>query len=106
MTMQLGGMALKDGVLLQSDGYWAAAVREEGGGIRVVSGSKVRLPGRESLRHVPVVRGVVRMGVAMAVLPALRRATGTRVLPLVDPKLLGATGARAAVTVALRATRL
>lgn len=106
MTMQLGGMALKDGVLLQSDGYWAAAVQEEGGGVRVVSGGKVRLPGREALRRVPVVRGVVRLGEAMAVLPAVRRATGTPVLPQEDPKLLAATAASAAVTVALRATRL
>ncbi len=104
--MQLGGMALRDGVLLQSDGHWAAAVREEGGAIRVVSGGKVRLPGREALRRVPVARGVVRLGEALAVLPAVRRATGTPVLPQEDPKLLAATAASAAVAVALRATRL
>ena len=52
--MQLGGMALRDGVLLQSDGYWAAAVREEDGGVKVVSGAKPQLPARETLRQVPV----------------------------------------------------
>lgn len=101
--MQLGGMALRDGVLLQSDGHWAAAVREEDGGIRVVSGAKPRLPGREALRHVPVVRGVVRLGEALAVLPSVRRATGAPVLPQEDPRLLAATAASAAATVALRA---
>ena len=64
--MQLGGMALRDGVLLQSDGYWAAAVREEDGGVKVVSGAKPQLPARETLRQVPVVRGLVRLGEAMA----------------------------------------
>jgi uncharacterized protein YqhQ len=104
MTMQLGGMALRDGVLLQSDGYWAAAVREESGGIKVVSGAKVRLPGRETLRRVPVVRGVVRLGEALVVLPSVRRATGTPILPQEDPRLLAATAASAAATVALRAS--
>jgi uncharacterized protein YqhQ len=105
MTMQLGGMALRDGVLLQSDGYWAAAVRDEGGGLSVVSGAKVRLPGRDALGRVPVVRGVVRLGEAMAVLPAVRRATGRPVLPQEDPRLLAATAVSAVATVALRASR-
>lgn len=101
--MQLGGMALRDGVLLQSDGFWAAAVRQAGGGVKVVSGPKVQLPAREALRRVPVVRGLVRLGEALAVLPAVRRATGTPVLPQEDPRLLAATAASAAATLALRA---
>jgi uncharacterized protein YqhQ len=105
MTMQLGGMALRDGVLLQSDGYWAAAVREEDGGVKVVSGAKPQLPARETLRQVPVVRGLVRLGEAMAVLPAVRRKTGRPVLPQEDPRMFAATAASAAVTVALRASR-
>jgi uncharacterized protein YqhQ len=105
MTMQLGGMALRDGVLLQSDGHWAAALRAEDGGIKVVSGHKVRMPARETLQQVPVVRGLVRLGEALAVLPAVRRATGAPVLPQEDPRLLAATAASAAVTVALRASR-
>jgi uncharacterized protein YqhQ len=103
--MQLGGMALRDGVLLQSDGYWAAAVREEDGGVKVVSGAKVMVPARESLRRVPVVRGIVRLGEALAVLPAVRRKTGTPVLPQEDPKLLAATAASAVATLALRSAR-
>jgi uncharacterized protein YqhQ len=105
MTMQLGGMALRDGVLLQSDGHWAAAVREDDGGVRVVSGAKPRLPARDALRQVPVVRGLVRLGEAVAVLPAVRRATGRPVLPQEDPRMLAATAASAVATVALRASR-
>jgi uncharacterized protein YqhQ len=104
MTMQLGGMALRDGVLLQSEGYWAAAVRQEDGEVKVVSGAKVRLPARETLRRVPVVRGVVRLGEALAILPAVRAKTGGPVLPQEDPKLLAATAASAAATLALRST--
>ena len=103
--MQLGGMALRDGVLLQSDGYWAAAVREEDGGVKVVSGPKVQLPARDSLRRVPVVRGIVRLGEALAVLPAVRRRTGAPVLPQEDPRLLAATAASAVATLVLRSAR-
>ncbi|NLE22094.1 MAG: DUF1385 domain-containing protein [Actinobacteria bacterium] len=102
--MQLGGMALRDGVLLQSDAHWAAAVRDEGGGVKVVSGAKVRVPGRDTLRRLPVVRGVLRLGEALAVLPSVRRATGAPVLPQEDPRLLAATAASAVVTVALRSS--
>ena len=102
--MQLGGMALRDGVLLQSDGHWAAAVRQPDGGVKVVSGPKIQLPAGEALRRVPVVRGLVRLGEALAVLPAVRRATGTPVLPQEDPRLLAATAASAAASLALRVT--
>jgi uncharacterized protein YqhQ len=102
--MQLGGMALRDGVLLQSDGHWAAAVRRGDGGVKVVSGPKVQLPARQTLRRVPVLRGLVRLGEALAVLPAVRRAAGTPVLPQEDPRLLAATAASAVATMALRAS--
>jgi uncharacterized protein YqhQ len=103
--MQLGGMALRDGVLLQSDGFWAAAVRQPDGGVKVVSGHKVQLPARDTLQRVPVVRGLVRLGESLAVLPAVRRETGGPVLPQEDPRLLAATAASAVATVALRASK-
>ncbi len=100
--LQLGGMALRDGVLLQSPRFWAAAVRNEGGGITVSSGRKPRIPGRTALQGVPMARGLLRLGESLAVLPAVRRATGAPVLPQEDPRLLAATAGSAAVTVALR----
>jgi uncharacterized protein YqhQ len=105
-NVTIGGMALRDGVLLQSETYWAAAVREPGGGVKVSSGKKARLPGREGLQQVPVLRGLVKLGEAVSVLPAVRRATGGPVLPQEDPRLLAATAASAVVTVALRSTKL
>ena len=103
--MQLGGMALRDGVLLQSEKYWAAAVRRPGGDITVRSGHKVMMPGRDTLHRVPVVRGVVRLGESLAVLPAVRRATGGPVLPQEDPRLIAAAAVSAGATVALRMTK-
>jgi uncharacterized protein YqhQ len=100
--LQLGGMALRDGVLLQSPRAWAAAVRDDAGEIRVSSGRKAQVPGREALQRVPLARGVLRLGEALAVLPAVRRATGRPVLPQEDPRLLAASVGGAAATVALR----
>jgi uncharacterized protein YqhQ len=98
-------MALRDGVLLQSERHWAAAVRQPDGGVKVSSGVKTLVPARAGLQHVPVVRGLVRLGESLAVLPAVRRATGAPVLPQEDPRLLAATAASAAATLALRASR-
>jgi uncharacterized protein YqhQ len=103
--VQLGGMALRDGVLLQSERFWAAAVRSPDGGVRVSSAAKTRLPGRKSLQRLPVMRGLLRLGEAVAILPAVRRATGGPVLPQEDPRMLAATAASAAATMVLRSTR-
>lgn len=100
--MQLGGMALRDGVLFQGPRFWAAAVRGDDGGITVASGRKPRIPGREALNAVPLARGLVRLTESLAVLPSVRRATGAPVLPQEDPRLLAATVGSAAATVGLR----
>jgi uncharacterized protein YqhQ len=98
----LGGMALRDGVLLQSELHWAAAVRLPDGTLRVRSGRRSHLPGSRALARVPVARGVVRLGEAAGVLPRLRREMGLPVLPQEDPRLLAATAGSAAATLLLR----
>ncbi len=45
---RMGGIALKNGLALVSDDYWAAAVRETDGSISVASGRKTRLPSGRS----------------------------------------------------------
>ena len=40
---RMGGIALRNGVVLVSERHWAAAVRDAGGGISVASGRKPRL---------------------------------------------------------------
>jgi len=100
--VQLGGMALRDGVLLQSERFWAAAVRRPDGGVESASGRRPLLPARDALLRVPVVRGLVRLGESLSVLPAVRRELRAPVLPQEEPRLLAATAASAAAGVALR----
>jgi len=97
-------MALRNGVLLQSERFWAAAVRS-GGGVNVTSGEKPRIRARDRLQRVPLLRGLLRLGESLAVLPAVRRSTGGPVLPQEDPRLLAATAASAVATLALRSSR-
>jgi uncharacterized protein YqhQ len=101
--VNIGGMALRDGVLLQSERYWAAAVRRKDG-VHVTSGEKAQIPGRESMQQVPVLRGLLKLGEAFAVLPAVRRSTGGPVLPQEEPRILAASLLSAAGMYAVRHT--
>jgi uncharacterized protein YqhQ len=94
-------MALRDGVLLQSERFWAAAVRRPDG-VHVSSGERVLMPGHRAALRLPVLRGLVRLGESLAVLPAVRRATGGPVLPQEEPRLLAATVVSAAGTYVVR----
>ena len=42
---RMGGIALKNGLVLVTERHWAAAIRETDGSISTASGDKVRLPG-------------------------------------------------------------
>jgi hypothetical protein len=42
---RMGGIALKNGLILLTERFWAAAIREADGRISVASGKKTRLPG-------------------------------------------------------------
>ncbi len=70
---RLGGMALANGLLVHGPTHWAAAVRREDGEIVVASGAKPRFA-IPVVGGLPVIRGILRIGEAMAVLPAMRRA--------------------------------
>ena len=71
---RLGGMALANGLLVHGPTHWAAAVRAADGQVTVASGRKPRFA-RGPLANVPVVRGVLRMAEAIAVVPVARRGT-------------------------------
>ena len=73
--LRLGGMALRNGLLVHGPTHWAAAVRTDSGELKVASGRKPDLGGRASER-LPGIRGIVKLAEAMAVIPrrsALRR---------------------------------
>ncbi len=85
--LRLGGMALRNGLLVHGPTHWAAAVRRRDGTIATASGRKPRVRGVEKLAGV---RGVVRLGEAMVVIPLVKRALPEARLPFQDVKVVGA----------------
>jgi uncharacterized protein YqhQ len=98
--LRLGGMALRNGLLVHGPTHWAAAVRRDDGTIGVASGPKPRATG--SLATMPGVRGVVRIGEAMAVIPLVKRALPEARLPWQDATVAGAVAVAAVGGTALR----
>jgi uncharacterized protein YqhQ len=99
--LRLGGMALRNGLLVHGPTHWAAAVRDESGEIKVASGRKPDL-GAKAAEGVPGVRGIVKLAEAMAVIPLVKRALPEARLPMQDVKTLGAMGAAALGGTAIR----
>jgi uncharacterized protein YqhQ len=101
--LRLGGMALRNGLLVHGPTHWAAAVRDAGGELRVASGRKPRIHGFDG---VPGLRGVVRLSEAMAVIPLVKRALPQARLPFQDARVAAmAAGAAAAGTLMRRHAR-
>ena len=100
--LTLGGMALRDGVLLLSRDNWAAAVRLPDGSIDVRSGARSRRPGQGAFDRVPVLRGLGRIAEMTVTLPAMRRELGRPVLPQEEPAVLWAAVASATASLLLR----
>ena len=71
VKLRLGGMALRNGLLVHGPSHWAVAVRTREGDIKVASGDKPRLKGM--LSELPWVRGVARLGEAFALIPLVKR---------------------------------
>lgn len=99
--LRLGGMALRNGLLVHGPTHWAAAVRRDDGTIEAASGRKPRIKGVEKIAGV---RGVVRLGEAMLVIPLVKRALPAAKLPFQDAKVLAAMLAAAASGRLLRLT--
>jgi uncharacterized protein YqhQ len=92
--LRLGGMALRNGLLVHGPTHWAAAVRTDDGEIRVASGRKPRVAGPVTER-LPGVRGVLKLAEAVSVIPLVKRSLPEAKLPMQDPGTLGAMGAAA-----------
>jgi uncharacterized protein YqhQ len=99
--LRLGGMALRNGLLVHGPTHWAAAVRTREGAIKVASGRKPALGGEARL---PGVRGIAKLAEAFAVIPLVKRALPEARLPMQDPKTLGTMAAAAAAGHGLRST--
>ena len=98
--LRLGGMALRNGLLVHGPEHWAAAVRRDDGTIGVASGPKPTLRGR--LGAVPGARGVLRLTEAVVVIPLAQRGLPEAQLPFQDASVAAAMGAAMAGGTLLR----
>jgi uncharacterized protein YqhQ len=99
--LRLGGMALRNGLLIHGPTHWAAAVRDREGKIEVGSERKPELA-PELVTKIPGLRGPVKLAEAMLVLPLARRRLPAARLPFEDGRVLAAVGATLLATSILR----
>jgi uncharacterized protein YqhQ len=99
--IRLGGMALRNGLLIHGPTHWAAAVRDGEGEIQVASEPKPTLAPRIAGR-VPLLRGPIRLAEAMAVVPIVRRRMPAARLPFEDWRVIAAIGATLAASGLMR----
>jgi uncharacterized protein YqhQ len=90
--MRLGGMALRNGLLIHGPTSWAVAARAGDGGIEVASGPKPTLA-RGRLATTPMLRGPLRLAEAMAVVPLARMRLASARLPFEDRAVVGVVAA-------------
>jgi hypothetical protein len=90
--LRLGGMALRNGLLVHGPTHWAAAVRTPAGEVKVASGPKPQL-GAGLVEAVPGLRGIAKLAEAMAVIPLVKKALPEAKLPMQDARTLAAMGA-------------
>ena len=99
--LRLGGMALRNGLLIHGPTHWAAAARRDDGSLEVASGRKPELaPGLAA--RLPGLRGPLKLAEAMAVLPLVRRRLPAARLPFEDRGVLATIGATLLATTLLR----
>jgi uncharacterized protein YqhQ len=100
--IRLGGMALRNGLLVHGPRYWVVGLRDRDGKIEVASGRKPRLEG--AFAELPGVRGVARLAEAFALLPLVKRRVPAVQLPFEDLKVAAAMVASSAIAAAVRRT--
>jgi uncharacterized protein YqhQ len=99
--LRLGGMALRNGLLIHGPTHWAAAVRGADGAVQVASAPKPELaPGLAA--RLPGLRGPLKLAEALAVLPLVRHRLPAARLPFEDRRVLVAIGTTLFATAALR----
>jgi uncharacterized protein YqhQ len=99
--LRLGGMALRNGLLIHGPTHWAAAVRDRDGQIQIASERKPELAPKLVAR-IPGLRGPLKLAEAMAVLPLARRRLPAARLPFENWKVIAAAGTTLAATGLLR----
>jgi uncharacterized protein YqhQ len=101
--LRLGGMALRNGLLIHGPSSWAIAARGPEGRIAVASGPKPTLA-RGRLGSIPLLRGPLRLAEAVWVIPLARTRLSSARLPFEDRSVIAATAASTLASAALRRT--
>jgi uncharacterized protein YqhQ len=98
--IRLGGMALRNGLLVHGPGHWAVGVRSRDGEVRVFSGNKPHYEG--PLTRIPGVRGIIRLGEAFALLPLIKKTAPQIKLPFEDLRVIAAMFASSMLAALIR----
>src|SRR4051812_43000303 len=102
--LRLGGMALRNRLLIHGPTHWSVAVRDRDGAIQVASARKPELAPKLVARQ-PGLRGPLKLAEAMAVLPLARWRLRAARLPFENWRVIAASAATLAVTGLLRKRR-
>ncbi len=102
--LRLGGMALRNGLLVHGPTSWAAAIRGADGTVQVATGHKGH--GAAPFGRVPLLRGLAKLGEAVAILPQVRRALPESRLAFESPAMVAITVGATAFAAGARRSRL
>jgi uncharacterized protein YqhQ len=102
--LRLGGMALRNGLLIHGPTSWAAAARDSSGEIQVASGPKPVLAPKLAVR-VPLLRGPLRLAEAFLLIPTVRMRLRAARLPFEDARVIAAMFIASSASRALRRRR-
>ena len=100
-ALRLGGMALRNGLLIHGPTSWAAAARDQDGEIQIASGPKPALA-PELAARVPLLRGPLKLGEAFLLIPTVRMKLRAARLPFEDVRVLAAMFVASSASRALR----
>ena len=100
-VLRLGGMALRNGLLIHGPTSWAAAARDQDGEIQVASGPKPALAPDLAVR-VPLLRGPLRLAEAFLLIPTVRLKLRAARLPFEDVRVIAAMFIASSASRALR----
>ncbi len=100
-VLRLGGMALRNGLLIHGPTSWAAAARDQAGEIQVASGPKPALAPELAVR-VPLLRGPLRLAEAFLLIPTVRLKLRAARLPFEDVRVIAAMFIASSASRALR----
>jgi uncharacterized protein YqhQ len=100
-VLRLGGMALRNGLLIHGPTSWAAAARDDAGEIQVASGPKPALA-PELAAKLPLLRGPLRLAEAFLLIPTVRLKLRSARLPFEDVRVIAAMLIASSASRALR----